>query len=769
MDRYLPRDPRLRAALLVVGGFVLLGIVTQFVMPGSTGGSRGTPAAILFTGLCSGLVSALPACGMILIYRTLRVINFTQTALGVGGAVLTFNFIQYTPVPFPIAFLLGLVLSTLVGVVVGIVGLRFFKSSRLFYTVITIILAQLLSGLSGQFANLPFFPPQDQRTSSDQALAQNIDRLLPLQGFTFNVGDLDIRFGFAEIFSIEVAIVALVGLALFLRYTRSGVAVRALAENSERASLLGIGVGKLSILVWGLAGLLSGIGVTLNGAITIPANATTVDLTVLLSVLTAAVLAAFVNIPVAVGASVGLGILEQSFTFSYKNDEDLFNVVLFLLIAAGLLFQRRKGRSERAELTSWAGAEESRPIPKELAGISTVVWARRGLIAVGVIALVVFPFVVSTGRIVLAGVIALNAIGVMSLVVLTGWAGQVSLGQYGFITIGAVVGGALTSRANIPFWFAVPAATAVTAAVAVLVGIPALRIKGLFLLVATFGFATAVQTTIFNDKYFDWLLPDAVDRPTFFFLNFEDEKSMYFLCVASFFLAIVVVNNLRKSRTGRTLIALRENEPNVQSFGINALRTKLVAFAISGGMAGFAGAILAHHQRGITADTFPLRRNLELFVQAVFGGVSSVGGALLGSAFFQISNDLIDSQLVFILFNSSFPFLILIAYPGGLISMVMAGRDSVLRIIAQRRQIVVPSLFADYDATALERRLIPLGDPLTNSGLAALPTNERFVMESDLYQGKGERIIDKLGPTRESDETVAIGAAARSMADEGEL
>src|SRR5581483_11921460 len=128
------------------------------------------------------------------------------------------------------------------GIVVGVILLRFFKSSRLLLTVVTIIGAQVLGGLSPSVRNLPFFPPASQRTNSDKALAQNVTKLLPFSGWHFQVGKLPVQFGFAHVFAIELAIVALIGLGFFLRFTRQGVAVRALAENSERASLLGIGV-----------------------------------------------------------------------------------------------------------------------------------------------------------------------------------------------------------------------------------------------------------------------------------------------------------------------------------------------------------------------------------------------------------------------------------------------------------------------------------------------------------------------------------------------
>jgi len=767
MNRFLPQDRRARAAIFSVAAVVLTLLITQFIFTGR-GDAQGTPAAVLFQGFASGLVLALPACGVVMLFRALRIVNFAQTAIGIAGAVLVFEFIQFTPVPFPIALLLGVALATLIGVTFGVVSLRFFKSSRLILTVFTIIGAQILGQLSGLVRSLPFFPPTADRSTSDQALQSQVDTLLPFEGFSFGVGDLNVRFGFAEVFAIEIAIISLLALGFFLRYTRSGVAIRALAENAERASLLGIGVGKLSILVWGVAGALSGIGVFANGSITTVGNATTFSIPVLVTVFAAAVIGGLVSLPRAIFASVLLGVLERAFDYSYQNNTDLFNLGLFLIVSVGLLFLAgRRRRAESGEGLSFSSTEESRPVPKELASVPVVRLSRLAFIGVGIAIVVVFPFVTSVGPQVLAGVIALNTIAVLSLVVLTGWAGQVSLGQYAFVTIGAVVGGGLSGKFNIPggFFVAVPLATVISAGIATVVGIPALRIRGLYLLVATFAFANAVQSNIFNGDYFSWILPESVPRPEVFFLNFEDERSMYFLSVACLILAIVVLTNLRKSRVGRVLIAARENEPGIQSFGIGLFRTKLLAFAISGGMAGFAGAVLAHQQRGVSADTFPLQANVDVFIQAIFGGVGSASGALIGSAFFRVSQDLIGSALIVSLVTGGLPLMLLFVAPGGLISLINGARDSVLRIVAQRRQIAVPSLFADYDPDALGRQLIPLGDPQTGQGLAALPAAERWQLESGMYAGKGARIRDLAGPKKEKAESAALSGAAKAVAE----
>lgn len=750
---------------MAVAGLILV-TVTQLIMPGVKGGSRGTPMAIIFSGLLVGSVIAVFATGIVLIYRTLRIINFAVGPLGAVGAVLMVQLVAFTPVPFPLALLLGLLLCAALGAIVGVIMLRFFNSPRLFLTVVTIVgSATLLSALTF-VARLPFFPDPNKLTDDEtfRATREGFIGLLPFRGFKFNVGSFDLKFGFEHLFALEICAIAILGVVVFLRFTRAGTAVRALAENPERASLLGISVGSLSIIVWVIAGLLDGVGAvaSFTGAPGVGSG-----FAALLAPLAAAVIGRFHRIGTTVFAALFLGIGKTAFDFSYPKGAGLYNLFLFAALAAGLLLQRKQmGRSETGAATSWAATSEPRPMPKELRQVTGLRVARLVLILTGLFFVALFPWVASTNRILLAGVVMVNAIAVLSLVVLTGWAGQVSMGQFAFVAVGSVVGGYLTSKRGIPFWFALPMVSAVCAGLAALVGLPALRIKGLFLLATTFAFAIAVQSVLFDENYFKWLLPERVERPTLFFLNFEDEKSMYYLVLAALVLSIVVVLNLRRSRVGRTLIALRDNEANVQSFGINAVRAKLMAFAVAGALAGFAGCVFAAQQRGVSAGSFTANSSVQVFVMAVVGGVSSPGGALLGSAYIQIPQQLASNNAILLAFIGGLgPLGILFLAPGGLVSLINQGRDSVLRIVAQRRRIVVPSLFADYDPDALARQLIPLAEASTQSGLAVLAPGQRFALASELYQGRGERIIDKLGPTKQAKEAQLIGAAAASLAE----
>lgn len=745
MNPLLPGS-RIRGLLVGAAAFAALLVASQ-LMPGSGGGgSKGTPPGILFLGLVYGLLSALVAAGIILIYRTTRIINFAQAAMGATGGVFTYNLViaKTTRFPYLAAFAVGLVVSALLGMIVELAFVRrFFNAPRLVLTVVTIAVVPALGLLSGFVGALPIFG--DPQTRDPEELFGSARVTLPFENFQFHIGKLSLPFGFPEIFSLGMSLLALVGLAVFFRYTRAGVAVRAAAENTDRAMLLGINVKGLSTVVWGLTGLLSGVGVILSATVAESFQAVASNNpAAVIAALAAAVVGRMRSLPVAVATATGLEVLRQAISWSFQDQLALFDALLFLLILGGLMIQRKElQRSEEGEASSWKASEEIRPIPKEMLEVGGVRLWRVVLVVLGLIFVLVFPWATSTGTTNRAGYTAILGIAIVSLVVLTGWAGQVSLGQFALVGIGAILGGAATSRMGISFWLALPLGAALTAVVAVLIGLPALRIKGLFLAVTTFAFAFAVESNVFNPKYFGWILPDRVDRPALFFFDFDDERSMYYLSVIAFVLAVVAVTTLRRSRPGRVLIALRENESNVQAFGVNLVRTRLAAFALSGSLCGLAGVLLAHHQRAVTKANFPAGDSLQVFIFAVIGGIGSVAGAILGAAYYAMSQLLAGNALAALIIGPAGLLILLYVAPGGLTSLVFGLRDGVLRIIAQRRRMVVPSLFADIDPAALELQLAPLAEPLPNAGLAAIGFRHRYRTDSRLYQDRG-----KLAATR---------------------
>jgi branched-chain amino acid transport system permease protein len=764
----LPRGSKQRTAvatMLAVGALIL---VTQFGLPGGSGGTRGTPGAILFFGGVTGLISALTAVGIILIYRTNRIINFAQSAIGAAGAIFAYNLMVALHWAFPLAFAIGVLIGGTLGALIDIaVVKRFFNAPRLLLTAMTIAILGALFQVAFVLVSFPFFGGENGDRSLQQRLgAQHVD--LPFSSYHFRIGKTALDFGFPELFAIGLCLLTLGGVAFFLYRTRVGIAVRAASENTERASLLGIPIKLMSTVVWTVAGLVSAIGLLLIGTVTDFTAAAGGGTGTLIRSLAAAVLARMRSIPVAVAAAIGIDLADRALRWSYPDRAELVDLGLLVIIVVGLLLQTRERlRGDEGEAGTWKSIEEFRPVPRELLalrGLRIGRWAL-GLALLG--GVLIIPWILSVGPTNEAGRIVIYTIVLLSLVVLTGWSGQVSLGQFGLVAIGAVVGGAFTARLGVAFWIALPAVSIFVALFAVVLGITSLRIRGFYLGVTTLAFAAAVQSMLFNPKYFGWLLPDRVDRPTAFFLDFADERSMYYLAVAGLLFAILIVTVLRRTRTGRVLVGMRENEQNAQAFGINAVRTRLSAFALSGFLAGFAGVLLAHHQRAVDPTSYGATLSLQFFVIAVVGGIGSVSGAIIGGLYLATQTLLGNvtgpvSLIIGVVVSPIGLLLILYVFPRGLSSVFYGLRDAILRIIAQRRQVIVPSLFADYDPRAVERQLAPLSSPDPKAGLATLPAEQRYRISSVLYETEdGERFAGR------DEEAKALQAAVDRMGEEG--
>jgi hypothetical protein len=186
-------------------------------------------------------------------------------------------------------------------------------------------------------------------------------------------------------------------------------------------------------------------------------------------------------------------------------------------------------------------------------------------------------------------------------------------------------------------------------------------------------------------------------------------------------------------------------------------------------MCGLAGALYAHQQRGVNGESFGPEVSIEIFITTVIGGLSSPAGALLGATYSGAVRYFLSGNQIFQIVAGIVPLVILYVAPTGLIGIVNQGRDSVLRIIAQRRQLIVPSLFADADPEALANRMVPLSEPNHNAGLSALRPDQRYIQRSELYRGHGERILDKLGPAKQTKEAAALGAAAERAEEQAAL
>jgi len=296
-----------------------------------------------------------------------------------------------------------------------------------------------------------------------------------------------------------------------------------------------------------------------------------------------------------------------------------------------------------------------------------------GLAGLGAIALLPIPFG-SFGFFV--GQFALiYAILGLSVIVVTGYAGLVSLMTYSFAGIGAVVTGIAMASWGWPFWLALPLAAAATIPVSVIVGVTSVRLKGLYLAIATLTFADALGETFFKwGKATGGLSGWVVHRPG----PFKSDASYYVLLLVVAMALVWMVTGLRSSRIGRAMLAVRTNEREAQALGINVYKTKLTAFLISGALGGMGGAFLALLLKQVTRSAFqsPLveATSILLVTVVVIGGIDRPLGAFLGAVALVVQQQVFQGARFFFayfgIYSAALLVLFLLYRPGGLMQVV---------------------------------------------------------------------------------------------------
>jgi branched-chain amino acid transport system permease protein len=655
------------------------------------------PVGVYLNGVIVGSLYALVAIGIILVYRANRIINFAQASLGSMPAVLGLLLMSRRSFPYPLAVIIVVAGSLVLGGLVEVVFIRRFNNApRLILTLATIGIAQFLGFFE---ASMNGWIKDNHRRGSIVFRVQTplSTHRRHIEGVTFN-GE--------HLLTVVLVLAITIALGAFFRYTQYGMAVRASAENSDRASLLGIPVKRVRTVVWIIAALLSAVGVFQRGVMldTLPVGLA--GTATLLYGLAPAVIARMENMPVAFMGGIALGVVDQA-TFYATRNATVSGALILPIVLVALLWQRKRlSRAEDTGVSTWREVKEFRPIPRELRGLKEVVagqWAMRA----GMVALIVAaPYLAGTGRKDVASLLVIYAIVGVSLVILTGWGGQISLGQFALTGLGAAVAGGLVANHHVSFMLAIPIAGLVGAALAVAIGIPAVRLPGLFLAVTTLAFAVNTQYFFLQRRYFAWLLPDPaahVDRPVLWGqIDARSDLAFYYLCVAVLVLTVACARSIRSHRSGRVMIAVRDNARAAQSYGINLTRTRLVAFAMSGFFAAVAGALFAHLQGVVDSNVFTPERSLEVFAMAVIGGLTSVGGALAGAAYivgfeyFLPKYSLLASGLGMLF--------LLLFFPGGLSELGFTMRDAFLRRLAIQKRIHVPSLLADSRHAFLDTR-----------------------------------------------------------------
>lgn len=249
------------------------------------------------------------------------------------------------------------------------------------------------------------------------------------------------------------------------------------------------------------------------------------------------------------------------------------------------------------------------------------------------LALLAAPFFIGRFYIGELSFVFIYAIAGLGLMVLSGYTGLVSLGHAAFLAIGAYTHGYLLSK-GLPFVASLPLATIATGVVGAIVAIPALRLVGIYLAIATLAFSIIVEQIVTR-----WVSVTgggrgmAIPPADLFGLSLSSPLRFYFLCLSLLIVAMVAVMNLLRAPTGRAMLAVRDSEIAARSMGINLARTKATAFGISAALTGLAGALLGHHTGYISPEAFMLTVSIQLLLLIVVGGLGSLHGVVFGAIF----------------------------------------------------------------------------------------------------------------------------------------
>ena len=708
--------PRTRAALSWSAlraradlGLLLILLIATFFLPRRAGG-------LYALGTVTGATYALNAAGVILVYRSNRVINFAQVAVGSVGGLLFAAFVTYDwptrkiqdvcgcwEVPPTWWFRTQFWLAALVGVLAAV------ALSFLLYAVVVRFLAAA-PRLVVALATLFFVRVCDWLTSviSDNRFAsqQQIDAQIPIQGpqpplsWDMKVGIVTLQA--SDLLVVIATVVLVAALGWYLLKSASGVAIRGAADNSSRVASLGVNVLSVTGRVWILAGVLSGVAgvlAAMGGDVATPTDGINVEL--LVRILAIVIFARFSSIPLAGLAALVMGILQQTVQFAY-NTTVMLDGLLLLIIGLAMLIQRvQRVRADADVESGFKTAREIRPIPRELRGLPEVKKWMRILSVLGLVVLLGSPALLRPSDVNLASYCVIVTMIFLSVLVLTGWAGQISLGQMAFAGMGAWT----AAVSDLPFFLALIAAAAGGALLALVIGIPGLRLRGLYLAIITLALSLSTTAYLLNSRYLGKHLPDTVRRPVLFGMDLDNEQTFYYAALVLLGLVTAMVAGMRRSAFARALIAARDNESAAQAFGISLLRARLSAFAVSGAIAGFAGGLLAYHQSSVIPETFSAGESLTVFLFSTLGGLGAVTAPLVAGLVFT-SAKLFMSPNIF-QFATGFAGIALLLFASGGVSEIVFGiRDAYLRSVARRRKIIVASLLADErDLGAIRARL----------------------------------------------------------------
>jgi ABC-type branched-subunit amino acid transport system ATPase component/ABC-type branched-subunit amino acid transport system permease subunit len=634
------------------------------------------------SGVVFGLIYAALAAAIVLLYRSTGVINFAQAEMGAFSAAIVGLLVQKFGVPYWPSFFLAVLAGVAVGVVVeGTIVRRLFNSPRIVLFIATLGVGVLLrlavtklpTITNGGTFPLPFKMKKAWKITNGFELRER------------------------EIIVLVIVPIIITALGLLLTKTRLGLAMRSSADNPDTARLYGISAKRVSSVVWALTGGF----IAISAILTMPMKLVTAsDLIagnqgfspdVLVMSLLVALLARLRSIPATIYLGIGVGVAEQLIRKAVGRNTGLVYVFVFFAVLAVVLFLGR-AKGSGVEEGGWTLSGRVNPIPQYLKQI----WWVRHLNRMGLAVLfggsALLPlFVTTPSKLLLLTQIFIFAMIALSVTLLTGWAGQLSLGQVAFAGLGGLTMTGLYLGFPIPLighgyklpWItATIIGTLVGVVASLLVGLPALRVKGLMLAIVTLAFASMSSSWLLKQRFFSngQTTLRSLPKPKLGPIDFTNRRSFYELCLFCLAMSALLVAHLRRTGLGRSMIAVRENEEMAAASTVSGRRAKLAAFGVAGGIAALAGSLLVTSKSGFEPQTeFVPLSSITVVSMAIIGGLGSIAGAFLGAIWLLGIPALFGYSKVVGLLTSGIGLLLLLMYlPGGLMQVVNMIRDQIL-------------------------------------------------------------------------------------------
>ena len=553
-------------------------------------------------GLGAGAAYTLLAQGIVLVHRGSGVVNFAHGAMAMVGAYVYYDLNTKNGWSEGAAIAGGVATVIVLGVAVYWLIMRPLRSaSPATAAIATLGLFILLQGVSSlhwgtNTTIITQFLPENRFEIAD--VSASADRLILL--------------GIAATLTLVLWAVS--------RFTAIGLALRANAENRRVASALGWSPDSLGVLTWGVGSGLAGLAGILIAPLT---GISGLEMPLLvIPALAAAFIGGFSSFPWTFVGALGVGI-GQAEIGQYLTWPGVVQALPFLVILV-LLVIRGKGlpsRGQIAETLPELGSGRAHPLM---------------LVGVALIGGFLLHSVLQTNLVIALTSSLCWAFLLLSLVVLLGYAGQLSLGQFALAGIGALIAGQLVSNGNVPFEAALPLGVLLTIPAGLVFALPALRARGINLAVVTLGLGVTVNAMVFNNGWFTGGYAATIDvgMLSFFGLGIDQirfpERYAVFVFVL-FLLCCYAIGSLRRGVVGRRLIAVRTNERAAAALGVNVLGAKLYAFAVASALAGLGGILLAFRNPYVTVEDFVPFASIEAVGYSVIGGVGYITGAPLGS------------------------------------------------------------------------------------------------------------------------------------------